>query len=80
MTGKCIRRSEYLKLNNNYIILKISKSMVKVVDDTMEGVWYDRKFFEIKDCEICLDYKKCEDNHYNRKAYECMKNDYKDFK
>lgn len=46
MIRKCIKKSEHLNLNHNYVVLKTAKSMLKVIDNTMEGVWYDESFFE----------------------------------
>ena len=80
MVGKCIKKSEYLKVNNNYIILQIVDSKAEVIDDTMESCWYDIDYFEIKDCSICSNNKECDDNHFSRKQYYCMLNGYRDFK
>ena len=79
MIRKCIKKSEYLKVNYNYIILQIVDSKAEVIDDTMESCWYDIDYFEIKDCSICSNNKECEDNHYSRKQYYCIIADYKDF-
>lgn len=79
MIRKCIKKSENLNLNHNYVVLKTAKSMLKVIDNTMEGVWYDESFFEIKECFMCSHNKECEDNHYSRKQYYCIIADYKDF-